>query len=180
MRHSLGALALAAACGFAAPPIASAADRALVNVTIGAGLEQEAARYGRTEYPELTQDLVSATASAAARGGFTRLDLVIEYARPNHPTINQLGLDASLSFRSVAIGGATITGEAFRADGSSAPLKFSWYETDLRQEYGATTWTDAERAFQFLGGELARGHTPDHLGPGTLSPRGPVRLNDVF
>ena len=32
-------------------------------------------------------------------------------------------------------------------DGTVRPLRYQWYETDLHEERGASTWMDAERGF---------------------------------
>ena len=117
---------------------------------------------------------------AAAKGGFTRLDLVLEDARPNRPTFAMLSRNTGLSLQSVAIGGATVTGAAYGPSGVQ-PLTFSWYETDLRNEVGAATWSDAGRAFQFLASQLSRGRVPTRLGPGTPGPeRGPTDGRDPW
>ena len=157
----------------APPAIAAAAPgRAAVSVRIGRDLRVQRPSYDRQEYDQLTDALVRATAPAAAKGGFTRLDLVLEYARPNRPTFNQLARQPGLSFGgSIGVGGATVTGTATRADGTTAPITFSWYESDLGREVGADTWRDAQRAFQYLGDDLAHGRAPDHYGPGRLTPR---------
>lgn len=175
------ALALAApAAAHARPPADAPAAGAAVSVSFGADLRSEEARYGAQENKVLRDLLVRAVARRAAKGGFSRLDLVIEYARPNRPTFNQLSLEPSLSVNSLAIGGATVTGTAYTADGASRPLRFSWYESDLSQEYGVTTWSDADRAFQLLGEELAHGRTPDRFGPGRLQPRPYLNHRNVF
>ena len=157
----------------APPAIAPAAPgRAEVTVRIGRDLQVQRPSYGQREYDELTDALVGATARAAAKGGFTRLTLVLEYARPNRPTFNQLASEPGLSLGgSLGVGGATVTGSATRADGSVSPVTFSWYESDLSREVGADTWRDARRAFQYLGEDLAHGRVPDRYGPGRLTPR---------
>lgn len=152
-----------------APPREAAAGAVQVNVTVGAPLAAKSRRYGPRELGELNTELADTVRKAAARGGFTRLDLVLEDARPNRPTFAMLGRNTSLSLQSVAIGGATITGIAYGPSGAQ-PLKFSWYETELRNEVGAATWSDAGRAFQFLASELSRGRVPTRLGPGTPGP----------
>lgn len=157
-----------------APPATAPAapGRAEVTVRIGRDLHVQRPSYGQRDYDELTDALVRATARAAAKGGFTRLDLVLEYARPNRPTFNQLASEPGLSLGgSLGVGGATVTGAATRADGSISPVTFSWYESDLSREVGADTWRDAERAFRHLGEDLAHGRVPDRYGPGRLTPR---------
>lgn len=168
--------ALAAAALLAATPAAPALARdavpaATVNVAIGADLRSEEARYGIQEDDVLSRMLQSDVARAAAKGGFTRLDLVIEYARPNRPTVNQLALNPGLSFESLAVGGATVSGAAYGPDGVARPLRFSWYQSDFSEERGAGIWYDADRAFQLLSVELAHGKVSDRYSGGRLGPR---------
>ena len=106
----------------------------------------------------------------AAKGGFVRADLVLEDARPNRPTLQQQSIRSELSSRSRALGGAWVSGVLTRADGTTEPLTYSYFESDLLNSTGFTTWNDAERAFSWLGGELARGKVSKHLGPGTPNP----------
>lgn len=150
------------------PPGAPVAD---VSVRIGPGLEVMADRYGRAELDDLAKTLQRRVALTAGKGGFVRADLVLEDVRPNRPTIAQQSRNVSLSSRSLSIGGARISGSVTRADGSTAPLLYSWFESDIRDERGFTTWYDVERAFDWLGGDLARGKVPDRLGPGTPTGR---------
>ncbi|MBF20106.1 MAG: hypothetical protein CME88_17160 [Hirschia sp.] len=75
--------------------------------------------------------------------------LVIEDARPNRPTFQQMsdkpGLDP---IRSKSIGGAKITGEAFDANGDLiAEVSYKWYENDITMINAGGTWSDANRAF---------------------------------
>ena len=51
-----------------------------VNVVVGAQLKAKARRYGETEFGYLNTDLANSVRRAAAKGGFTRLDLVLEDA----------------------------------------------------------------------------------------------------
>lgn len=177
--------ALLAAALLAAPPTAPALARddapaATVNVAIGADLRSEEVRYGAQEDDVLSHMLTADVARAAAKGGFSRLDLVIEYARPNRPTVNQLALNPGLSFESLAVGGATISGSVYGADGVARPLKFSWYQSDFGEERGAGIWYDADRAFQLLSVELAHGRVSDRYSGGRLGPRPYHDRNDAF
>jgi len=173
--HALAAaLAALAAPAFAQvgnperiPPGAATAQ---VSVTYGAPLAGMLKRYGESEVADLAAILQRKVELSAARGGFTRAEIVLEDARPNRPTLEQQSRIPGLSMRSIALGGATIRGVLYRADGASQPLTFSWYESDISREFGATTWYDAERAFDILGSELSRGRVSARLGPGTPGP----------
>lgn len=155
------ALALAAA---SPTPVAVAAPQ--VEVTLGPALQAKVERYGPREVEELRTDLARTVAPAAARGGFTRLQLVLEDARPNRPTPAMLVRQPYMSLNSIALGGAKITGTAY-GPGGARPLKYGWYETELRNELGPATWSDAGYAFQRLSAQLARGRVPDAYPPGT-------------
>lgn len=159
------------------PPGAAVAQ---VSLRYGEQLQKMVDRYGAREVSELAEVLQREVELAAPKGGFTRADIVLEDARPNRPTFEQLGRVSGLSPQSIAVGGATITGTLYRADGSSRPLTFSWYETDISQEFGPATWSDAERAFDFLARDLSRGQVSARLGPGTPGPYSCKGGFDVF
>ena len=154
------------------PPPAAAQ----VNVTVGPVLAAKSERYGADQVALLSKDLANAARRAAARGGFSRLDLVLEDAEPNRPTAAMLGRWPELDPRSVSLGGARITGTAYRGGGAE-PLKSSWYESDLRDELPGDIWSDAERAFGFLAADLSRGRVPTRFGPG--APAGDAVSDDV-
>ena len=174
--RSLAALVAAAAFAGAAVPVVAqvasppripaGAPVAQVTVRYGDALASMLDRYGRREVGELAEELQGKVALAAGKGGFTRADLVLEDARPSRPTFEQQNRLIGLSMSSRALGGAVITGVLYRADGSSAPLTFSWFEQDLQLQLAPTTFSDAERAFDFLSHDLARGRVSTRLGPG--------------
>ena len=78
-----------------------------------------------------------------------RVVVTIEDAKPNKPTMEQVsnkpGLDA---MRSISIGGAKVSGVAFDASGRElGSFEYDWYETDLNNAVGSSTWTDARSSF---------------------------------
>lgn len=156
---------LAATALLGAPTASLAASPAEVTVTLGAALEAKAPVYGPREFPELQRDLQRAVAARAAKGGFTRLDLVLERAVPNRPTPAMLGRTTRFDLNSLSRGGARISGTAYGPDGPR-PIRFSWWSRDLRDSAGSGIWTDAERAFQLLGSDLAHGRAPDRFADG--------------
>ena len=92
---------------------------------------------------------------------------MIEDATPNRPTFDQLGRTVGLSYRSIGLGGARVSGVATFADGSQRPFKEQFYETDLRDDRGADTWYDANRAFDQVAYDIGRGkYRMDYAGPG--------------
>lgn len=174
------ALALASAAPLVAPAAAQARQprgeprgqaeaapaAAQVNVAVGPVLAAKRERYGSDQLSYLSTELAETVRRAAARGGFSRIDLVLEDAEPNRPTAAMLGRLPELSPFSISLGGARITGTAYRG-GQALPLKSSWYESDLRNELPGGVWPDAERAFQFLAGDLSHGRVPTRYSPGT-------------
>ena len=160
------ALAAAALSGLivstAVAPVAFAASPAEVNVTIGPALQKKTASYGARELDHLRVELKKEVVEALARRNapVQRVDLVIEAATPNRPTFDQLR-QPGLSMQSVGLGGAAITGQVTGADGSTRPVSYHWFETDLRNEVGAVTWSDAYRAFDRFAGRIARGDLPN-------------------
>jgi hypothetical protein len=165
------AAALPAAAQVGPPPrVPPGASLAQVTVTLGPQLALMRSRYGEREIGDLIEVLQRRIALAAPKAGFVRADLVLEDARPNRPTFEQQARITGLSSRSLSLGGAWVTGVLTRADGSTQPLVFSDFETSLDQDRGASTWYDAERAFDRLAGRIARGDVPQRRGPGTPGP----------
>jgi hypothetical protein len=76
-----------------------------------------------------------------------RVDVTIERAVPNKPTMKQLGDKPGLDYgASVSIGGMELSAKAFDASGAEmGSLTYDWFETDIRYA-GLTTWHDAKRA----------------------------------
>ena len=130
-----------------------------ISVTPGALLQSKAKNYGPRELDYLTKELQRDVARAVSHSAAPprRIDLVIEDAQPNRPTFAQLGRSIGLSLSSVGLGGAQISGTITEADGSVRPIRYQYYEDNLRDERGATTWTDAERVFDTVSSQIASG-----------------------
>lgn len=156
----LSSVAATAAIGTSAaalPPISR------VTVDIGPKLQEKAAEdYGVREVDELAADLQEDVERALAKAGGLapeggRLELVLVDAKPNRPTMQQMSNKPGLSMQSFGIGGATIEGRAVFPDGTSTPISYKWYESDIRQAIPSTTWSDAQRTFDRFALRLARG-----------------------
>lgn len=151
-------LALAAATLIATPALAAPAA---VSVTVGPELQKKFDKtYGVREAQLLTADLQksveTALSTSPAHDG-ARIELVLTDVKPNRPTFKQLGDTPGLSMESFGVGGAAIEGRIVSADGRESPVKYSWYETDIRQAYGNWIWHDAEWTFDRFARRLAKG-----------------------
>ena len=132
-----------------------------VEVTLSPELRKKAVEeYGLREVDRLTVELRKEVEQQLSRTGVLaggRVELVLVDARPNRPTMKQLGDKPGLSYQSYGIGGAEIAGRAIAVDGAVTPISYRWYETDIRQAYGAWIWHDAEWAFGRFASRLAKG-----------------------
>lgn len=167
MRAIIAAAATGLALSVAGAAVAQQPSN--VSVSVGPELQSKSERIGQREVAYLQDELAKDVSRALAKSGAQRADLVLEMATPNRPTFEQLGRHPGLSFRSIAIGGASVTGTVTLADGSVQPVSYRWYESDIRQAKYSTTWTDAHRAFDMLASNIARGKLPN---------QGPHRAGD--
>lgn len=158
MKRSALYLSLLLAAGSASAQPAGVAD---VRVTIGPELQEKAGDYGERDLQRLAADLEAdvekALVARGRLGGESRLELVLTDARPSRPTFEQMARRPGLDMRSVSNGGAAIEGEEIGPDGRRRPVKFSWYETDIRWARGKAVWTDAEHAFDRFARQYADG-----------------------
>jgi hypothetical protein len=152
---ALAAAALLSSAGaaFAAP--------ASVNVTVGPELQKKAVeKYGVRDVDRLATELRENVARDLARTGAydgSRIELVLVDAQPNRPTFKQMSDKPGLSFESFGIGGARIEGKAIAPGGAVTPVKYSYYETDIRQSRGHSTWSDAQWTINRFAYRLANG-----------------------
>lgn len=160
--------ALAAALVFSAAPAFAQSGRgpvADVTVTVGPELREKADEYGVKEVERLAADLEADVEQALARqgrltgaqAGGARLELVLVDAQPNRPTMEQMQDTPGLSMESLSIGGAEIEGRFVHADGTVTPVAYRWYDKDLTEALGASTWWTAQRAFDRFAEKVAKG-----------------------
>lgn len=153
--------ATAAAVSVQAAPLGPVAD---VHVRIGPDLQDKADEYGQRDLDDLAADLRQSVERALQRSGGLSpeggaLELVIEDAVPNRPTMRQMSVKPGLSYESFGVGGAKISGVLTTADGRQIPVSYRWYETDIRWATAAGTWSDAENSFDRFARRLAHGDT---------------------
>ena len=151
---------LPAALALAFSATAAIAQPAVI-VTVGPELHAKAEKtYGVREVDRLAADLQATVERRLARAGAlegARVELVLVDAKPNRPTFKQLGDTPGLSMQSLGIGGARIEGRVVSADGSVRPIAYRWYENDIREAIGSTTWSDANWTFDRFAHRLAKG-----------------------
>jgi len=134
-----------------------------VQVTIGPRLEAKARDYGQRDLDLLAQELKTDVENQLRRKnrlgpGGVRLMLTITDAKPDHPTMAQLGNNPSLDYmRSVGRGSATIDGVEIKPDGARRPVHFDYEQMYLRDARAESTWGDAENAFDWFAREYADG-----------------------
>jgi hypothetical protein len=153
-------LAVAAAALLLSGTAALAAP-ASVTVTVGPKLQAKADKtYGAREVDQLATDLRRSVERQLARTGAydgARVDLVLVDAVPNRPTFKQMSDTPGLSLRSFGVGGAKIEGRTVAADGKETPLNYSYYQPDIREAHGASTWSDAQWTIDRFAYRLGKG-----------------------
>ena len=164
------AASLMATAAFAAAPIGPVSQ---VDISIGSWLDQKRIdkvddrdlAYLKEELRKSVEEQLARTGKLGASGG--RLELVIEDAVNNRPTMQELSYYPSLSYKSFANGGAEITGVYVAPDGSRTPVGYVRQEMDIREARYAYTWRDANRVFDRFAVALVNGQADDQFKPRT-------------
>lgn len=116
--------------------------------------------YGEREGEKLTEDILEDLERAFDKAGVdpAKVDITIVNAKPNRPTFEQLSNEPGLdSFRSISIGGMKLEGTVYDADGNIvATQEYGWFENNIRDAVGSSTWTDANRASRRFATKLAK------------------------
>ncbi len=154
----LAALLLAPAAALAAPigPVAT------INITAAPTLKADAKVLSDRDIDELTKSLrasvqhsLTKANALSDRGGV--LDIQLVKAKPTRPTFTQLSANTGLSMRSAYIGGMEVAGTYTAPDGTVTPVKYHWEPIDISEARFGTTWTDAERGFDYFASSLTHG-----------------------
>ncbi len=173
----LAVAALLAAGGLARAqsPVPAATQ---VDVQLGPAVQARADELGRSELERQRRELQQQVERAAARTrrGPAQVRLVIQDIQPNRPTSGQLGLSAGLSSASLGLGGAAVTGEVVLANGARLPVRYRFFQDELRNETNFTTWGDADDAFDTVARDISAGRPPNDTGswPPPRPPRAPT------
>jgi len=136
----------------------------LAAVRVGAPLQEKSDEYGASAVSDLVEDLQSELRRALNAANVNRVDgpayqlrVVLVDAKPNRPTITQLGRTPGLSAQSVYRGGAELEATIFGPSGAEVGSFSYEFETrDLRDSVASATWTDARRAMRNFSDRLAR------------------------
>lgn len=151
----------AIAVAMAASAQAAPAAISTINIDIGPELAGKTDTVDARDLDFLKAELRDSLERELGRSGALTaegavLNLVIEDATPNRPTMQQMSRTPGLSFQSRGIGGATLSGTLVTADGA-LPVSYRWYESDFRNTVAAGTWSDAETTFDRFARKVARG-----------------------
>ncbi|MDP2259603.1 MAG: hypothetical protein Q8J89_07790 [Caulobacter sp.] len=151
--------AIAAALAVSAQ--AAPAGISTINIDIGPELAGKTDTVDARDLDFLKRDLRDSLERELGRSGGLSADgavlnLVIEDATPNRPTMRQMTRTPGLSYESRGIGGATLSGTLVTADGA-VPVSYRWYESDFLSTFAAGTWSDAETSFDRFARKVARG-----------------------
>ncbi len=133
-----------------------------VDVQLGPAVQARAVELGRSELESQRRELQQQVEHAVGLHGPAQVRLVIQDIQPNRPTSSELGLSAGLSAASFGLGGAAVTGEVVQADGTRLPVRYRFFQDELRNETSFTTWGDAEDAFDTVARDIAAGRPPNH------------------
>lgn len=162
MRRAFSAAAAAfawtALAGFAAAQGPTAID-----IQYGPAVQKRLSDLGRTELDQQRDYLRKDVMAAVSRSSTppAAVNLVIADIEPNRPTSAQLGASTQLRQASFGTGGAAITGEVVTADGRRLPVRFRFFQDQIRDEANFTTWGDADQAFDDLGALIGAGKVPN-------------------
>jgi hypothetical protein len=166
MRAKLIVAVALVAAQFPALATGPASEQVPIVVTLSAALESKLAdTYGIEEgevlrayvAKSLTRVIGRTTAARAVAHGVS-VAVVLDDARPTHPTRRQLADNPSVDFlRSISLGGAVLTGTMRAADGRVlATVSHQYFAPDLVSiSPAATAWADARVAIERFSVELA-------------------------
>ena len=147
--------------GMAALLFAGLGNAATITVTYSEDFSEKLVEdYGEREGEHLSAQIIRDLEEELARREVeaSRIAVVIEDAKPNRPTFQQLGDNPSLDpIRSISIGGMRLTGIAYGEDGEViAEMDYDYYENNIRDVIGVSTWWDARRASDRFANRLVR------------------------
>lgn len=149
------ALSLTAGAALAAEPVA------IAPIQIGEALAAKADEIGEREFDRLRDilrgDLERELAGHLGENGSTLYVTILD-ATPNRPTMEQMRDTPGLSLQSLSIGGASVEAELVSATGEKLEsYSYAWHSYNITHVVGASTWTDARRAFRRFADDVGEG-----------------------
>src|SRR5579871_6562023 len=139
------------------------ADPVALTVTFSPRFESDLrTAYGADQAPVLRDAIVTSVTSALKRkaaGKQVSIDVVLEWAKPSHPTPFQLDREPGLDFqRSKSLGGAGLTATIRAPDGRElGRVEYTFYPANLWEASPAIeTWADATRSIVGFASEVAK------------------------
>lgn len=83
------------------------------------------------------------------------VDVFVESATPNRPTMYQMAQTPSLSFQSFSLGGADMTGKVFDKNGNQVgEVHHKYYTPSIYEAQYSWTWHDADWAIEKFASKL--------------------------
>lgn len=137
----------------AAPAIAAPST---ISVAFDPSLSRSDSVIGQPEIAEITQRIRETVSRRLAREqiAFTSLNIWVVNLKPNRPTMTQMRLNPGLSYSSYGLGGAQFQAQMTLADGRVIRVESQHFGHDILMAQTFTTWTDADKAIDWLADEL--------------------------
>jgi hypothetical protein len=112
----------------AAQPALAAPAVSRSRSSIGPALAEKVDEIGKRDLDILAAELRATVERRLPPAPTAGPDLVIDDARPNRPTPQQMMTTQGLSMESFGVGGARISGDYVDPAGRRTPIAYSWYE----------------------------------------------------
>lgn len=122
---------------------------------------EDAQDYGQRDIDQLVETLREDVTQSLDQAGLLSSDglaisLIINDAKPNRPTMEQMSDNPSLSYQSFSRGGADITAIIHDATGRElSRFQYDWYTREISDAAHLSTWSDADRAISRFASRLA-------------------------
>ena len=166
MRNGLRAAAMAILSLATAGAVGAQPAPVAVDVQLGPAVQARVNELGRTDLDQQRQYLQKDVLAALRRSRTPPAEVHLSIAdiEPNRPTSAQLGMSTQLRESSFGTGGAAVTGDIVTADGRHIPVRYRFFQDQIRNEVNFTTWGDADQAFDEVAAAIAAGRPPNDSG----------------
>mgnify|MGYP001627425541 CR=1 FL=1 len=138
--------------------VAMAAAPAGLSVAFDPSLSRPDSPIGQPEMAEITQRIRETVSRRLEREqvAFTALNIWVVNLKPNRPTMTQIRLNPSLSYSSHGLGGAHFQAQMTLSNGRVVRVESQHFGHDIIQAQTFTTWTDADKAIDWLADDLVK------------------------